>query len=116
MVISKNRVQPGSVYINNKPVERKAKFTYLGCTLNGDWDHSQEIKHRIEIARSTFMQMRPLLSGRNLNPALKKRIVMCYIYSILLYGLEAWTLSDAMEKSCKLLKCGFPEEFLESLG
>lgn len=99
MVISKNPIQPGNLlYINNKPIERKSKFTYLGCTLNENWDHSQEIKHRIEIARNTFIQMKPLLSCRDLNLTLKKRIVRCYIYSTLLYGVEAWTLSEAMER------------------
>ena len=33
----------------------------------------------------------PLLSGHNLSQELRLRLVRCYVFSVLLYGMEAWT-------------------------
>lgn len=98
MVISKTPTPYTELLINNDVVERVEKFSYLGTTLCETWDHSVEIKCRIEKARSTFITMKNLLTSGDLSLELKNRIVKCYIYPVLLYGVESWTLSEAAEK------------------
>ncbi|KMQ95932.1 endonuclease-reverse transcriptase [Lasius niger] len=97
MVISRTEA-PGALMVGNEKIERVDTFVYLGSVLNARWDPAVEIKSRIEIARSTFTKMRPLLCCRDLSLTTKLRIVKCYVYSVLLYGAEAWTLTQASEK------------------
>lgn len=98
MIISKERIRRVQFTINEKAVEQVSTYTYLGTILNEQWDHSQEIKTRIEKARAAFIQMSKLFKTHNLNLKLKLRLLRCYIFSILLYGVESWTLTEATTK------------------
>lgn len=42
------------------------------------------------------MRMKNILCSHNLTLALRIRMVRCYIFPVLLYGMEAWTLTEAM--------------------
>jgi hypothetical protein len=57
-----------------------------------------EIKRRIGIAKNAANNMRKILTSKQITTKLKMRIVNCYIYSILLYGAEAWTINKQMER------------------
>ncbi|XP_057653539.1 uncharacterized protein LOC130892274 [Diorhabda carinulata] len=48
MIISKNPVNDGDFVVDNEPLKRAEKLNYLGTTINDKWDHSTEIKCRIE--------------------------------------------------------------------
>lgn len=74
------------------PIENVTKFKYLGTWITSDLNPSTEIRSRIEQARSVFNKMRPVLCNRSLNLKLRLRFVNCYIYSVLLYGSEVWSL------------------------
>jgi hypothetical protein len=73
--------------INSEPIERVTHYKYLGTWVNEKWDQSQEIKTRIEIARSAFLKMRRLLSNRDLNLGLRRATcyVLCALNSFLWY-------------------------------
>lgn len=58
----------------------------------------KEIRIRIEKARSSFFKFKNLLCGHDINIALKIRILRCYVFSVLLYGVESWTLTDTIMK------------------
>jgi hypothetical protein len=79
-------------------VERVGKYTYLGTIVNEQWDHSQEIKSRIEKARGAFNNMSRLFKSHNLDLNIKVRLLRCYVFSVLYYGVESWTITDAMER------------------
>lgn len=101
MVINKNSMDANEIirlYANDVALERVESLTYLGCLVNDQWDHSKEIKQRIEKARTIFLKMRDVLSSNTLSLHLRMRIVRCYVFSVLLYGVEAWTLSETTSK------------------
>lgn len=98
MVISKTPTNNTSIQLNGILIERVDKITYLGCQLNENWDLSKEIIIRIEKARSIFTKMRNVLCSHDLSLDLKIRILRCYVFSTLLYGVEAWTLTEASIK------------------
>ena len=58
---------------------------------------SQEIRSRIEQARSVFSRMKKVLTNRNLTLELRLRMVRCYVFPIVLYGMEGWTLTQRLE-------------------
>ena len=72
-------------------------YVYLGHTITKDGKCDTEIRKRIGMAKSTFINMKSILTSKQITNKLKMRIVRCYVYSILLYGSESWTLNKKME-------------------
>lgn len=93
MVISRRQnFYTNQLYYNEAVIERVRSFKYLGCWLDEKWDCEKEIRCRIEIARSCFFKLRKILSNTCINLKLRIRFMKCYVWSTLLYGVEAWTL------------------------
>ncbi|CAH2218014.1 jg27351, partial [Pararge aegeria aegeria] len=79
-------------------LERVQRYKYLGTWLTEKWDSKTEIKTRIEVARSAFQRMKKVLTSHRLNIALRKRLLHCYVWPILLYGCESWTIKEDLRK------------------
>ena len=56
-----------------------------------------EIKKRIGMAKDNFNSMRKLLTSKQITNRLKMRMIKCYIYPILMYGSETWTMNKQLE-------------------
>lgn len=94
MIISREEIIEEEILIRGEKIERVPKFKYLGCFIDENTNHETEIKKcRIEQARAAFMKMSKILCARNVNLSLRTRLLKSYIFSILLYGAEAWTVS-----------------------
>uniref|UniRef100_A0A8D8SMX4 Craniofacial development protein 2 n=1 Tax=Cacopsylla melanoneura TaxID=428564 RepID=A0A8D8SMX4_9HEMI len=98
MVISKKQDIYGTIFIDGTPLERVKQYTYLGTNVNDDWDHSREIRIRIEKARAAFIKMKKVFTSHDLQLSTKLRLLRCYVFSILFYGVESWTLTEASSK------------------
>ncbi|KAL3268742.1 hypothetical protein HHI36_007844 [Cryptolaemus montrouzieri] len=98
MRVSKRPHQWEQLIIGKKSVEQVNKYSYLGSFVSSDWDQSMGIKTRIKKARTAFNNMKPLFTSRDLSINLKYRLAKCYIFSILLYGVEAWTMTERLMK------------------
>lgn len=98
MTISKNQIPVGQLLVNQKPVTYVSGYVYLGTNINDKWDHSVEIKQRIEKARTAFIKMNNVFRSHNLPLKTKIRLLRCYVFTVLLYGAEAWTLTEASMK------------------
>ena len=96
MVFSKRHV-PITLKVKGVDIEQVANFKYLGTNLNEDCDIRKEIRGRIEQARTAFMSMRSLFISTELSLELRLRMIRYYIFPVLLYGCESWTLDSAME-------------------
>ncbi|NNK27532.1 MAG: RNA-directed DNA polymerase, partial [Flavobacteriaceae bacterium] len=89
------------IIVNGEPLEQVEKFVYLGQLFTADGRCEEEVKRRIEIARTNFGKMKELLCTNQLKLETRKRIVRCYIQSTLLYASETWTLS---KESCRRIE------------
>jgi len=96
MVVTKKENIPASLTLDGEDIERCARCKYLGCVVNERWDMTQEIGSRIEQARTVFVKMQRTLTSRNINVDLRLRMVRCYIFPIVLYGMEGWTLTQKL--------------------
>lgn len=92
LIISKTPEPPIHISIYGKNIEVVNKFKYLGTWINSDLEPDVEIRARIEQSRATFNLMKPFLCNSTLSLRIRYRFVKCYIYSVLLYGSETWTL------------------------
>ncbi|CAG9839577.1 unnamed protein product [Diabrotica balteata] len=76
-------------------------YNYLGTIINEKWTNNQEIRALIAKAKSTFNRMGAFFKSHNLSLDTKVRMLRCYVFSVLLYGVESWTLNEDM---CKKLE------------
>ena len=99
MVFSKSITTPTChIDVPGNILERVQSFIYLGSLFSSDARCEKKIRRRIGIAKSSFTSMNKVLTSRNIELAVRIRVPKCYVWSTLLYGCEAWTLSSVMMK------------------
>ena len=99
MIIPKKDDKPRiSTIIDGTNIEQVANFPYLGQKITEDGRCKEEIKRRINIARTTFSKMSKVLTSKKIALNTRKRILQCYIWSTLQYGVETWTITGSMAK------------------
>ena len=89
MVVCHNETPDVRIIVNGQVLEQQKKFKYLGQWITDDGKCECEIKNQIEIARSTFIKMRDVLTSRKLHLEIRKRLVTCYVLSTFLYASES---------------------------
>ena len=83
--------------IHNSTVEQVPFLKYLGILVNEQCEPKKEIRSRVEQARRIFTSMKSLFTSRDLSMQLRIRLLRCYIFPVLLYGAESWTLSPSLD-------------------
>ena len=98
--VSKTKIMaigPGCVeeplIIDGNEVESVSKFNFLGSLITKDGGCSQEIGHRLAMARSAMTNMSKIWAGRGITRTTKVRLVQAL--TIALYASETWTLNKA---------------------
>ena len=113
MVVSKERQPPTcNLICNGTGIEQVNSFNYLGSMLTSDGRCEKEIRRRIEMAKTSFNRMSPVLKDRKLSIPLKVRLLKCFIWSVLLYGCESWTLSTALTRNIEATEMWFYRRML----
>lgn len=94
MVITRdvNKFENSEITFNGTRIERVSRFRYLGVWLSEEWSSDFEIKCRIEQARQAFLKLRRVFTCSDFDLELRLRFLRCYVWSVLLYGMEGWTL------------------------
>ena len=91
--------------VSKKPNSPKINIAIDGQRILNKCHHSlitedgrceKEINRRIMIARTTFTNMRTLLSCRGINLKTRLRAIKCYIWPTLFYGEETWTITKSL--------------------
>jgi hypothetical protein len=83
--------------IDQKQLENVKSFKYLSSILTNDGRCTCEIKCRVAMAKGASNKKRALFTS-TLNLELRKKLVKCYIWSIVLYGAETWMLRAVDQK------------------
>ena len=97
MVFSKSEVRHTcNITIHGNTLEKVDRFVYLGSLFTPDGRCEQDVRQRIAITKSAFTSLEKVLKNRNINIQLRCRFLKCYVWSPLVYGSEAWTLSSKM--------------------
>ena len=108
MVISRDLTQrpyteAGTVNITVEgvPVEQVSDFTYLGSVISADGTIEKELNTRIGKAHTAFRTLHRIWYNRNIKTSTKVEIYRAAVLTVLLYGCEAWTTTQALERRLK---------------
>ena len=91
-VLRLNSKETTPIRIKGKDVEDVDTFTYLGAVINKTGGSTEDIKHRLSLARSAFAMLNPLWKSKQYSTKTKIRIFNSNVMSVLLYGAEMWKL------------------------
>src|SRR5579872_647322 len=72
----------------------------------------QKITARIAMAKDTFYKLTNIFHNHNIRLSTKMNVLSTYVYSILLYASECWTLSTAMTKRLEAVEMWFYRKIL----
>jgi hypothetical protein len=78
-------------------LDQVSQYKYLGSWVTEDGRCEKEVKTRIAMAKDAFWKHKELLKG-DLSLETKKRMLECYVFSVLKYGCESWTLSKVLSR------------------
>ena len=113
MVMSKKKDTPVcNLFIHGKQVKQVNSFKYLGSTVTSDGKSDCDIKKRIAIAKDSFSKMSSILKNGKLAMKTRLRVLNCYVFSVLKYGSECWTISKAMENRLQAAELWFYRRML----
>ncbi|CAK1590841.1 unnamed protein product [Parnassius mnemosyne] len=79
-------------------LEFVSEFVYLGSLLSDRGGSEQDIRRRIQIAKGAMTRLKRIWQNRKISNVTKKRLVRTLVFSIFLYGSEAWTIRAADKK------------------
>jgi hypothetical protein len=97
---------PTKIMIDQKQLENVEYFNYLGNMVKNDAKCTRKIKPRIDMEKAAFNKKKTLFTSK-LDLNLRKKLVKCYIWSIVLYGAEKWTLRKVDEKCLESFQMWF---------
>ena len=95
MVASRKDRLETDITLQGDSVEQVNEFKFLGAYKTNNGDCTKEIKRRIGMAREKAGKLNKIWKDRNINKDLKVRIMKALVWSIVLYGVEGWTIKKS---------------------
>ena len=93
MVLKQSPEPTINIMASNVEIEQVQHFNYLGSWITLDARCKKEIKHHITLVKASFNNMKNIFRDYKLTIFLKTRLLKCFVWSVLLYGCETWTLT-----------------------
>ena len=113
MVTSKNVVKPiCKLESKGDIIKQVDSFKYLGYCLNTDGKCVSEVKKRISLAKDAFYQMKAIMRNKHISMNTKMKVLKTYIWGILLYGCESWTINKEIERRLEATEMWFIRRML----
>ena len=95
--------QAGEVRIEGHKLANAFDFTYLGYVASADGNIMTPIQERMKKAAFRYSSLGHIWKSKEIGMALKLRLYAAAVLSVLIYGCEAWVMTD---KVCRSI-CGW---------
>ena len=100
MTISKRPEPPTcSIKVLDATLKQAQSFKYLGSIITPDGRCTTDIKSRLGQARTAFKNLEAILTNQKISINVRKRVLETYIWPIITYGCEAWTINQQMQNT-----------------
>lgn len=67
--------------------------------MNSQWDNSLGIKCCFKKTTAAYVHLSPVLRSHHLRAETQVLLISCYLFRVLLYKVETWTLTETTIKS-----------------
>ena len=91
------------INVQGRTLEQIEGYSYLGCWIDRGGKCDKEVRRRIGNAKSTFLNSKEIFKS-SISKITKKRLIDCYVFSVLTYGCETWTLTRNIIKRIDALE------------
>ena len=81
-----------NINVQGRMLEQIEGYSYLGSWIDRGGKCDKEVRRRIGNAKSVFLNSKEMFKS-SISRYTKKRLIDCYVFSVLTYGCEAWTLT-----------------------
>ena len=113
MVVSRKERNPTCNLVSKgERIKQVKTFKYLGYIITSDGRCSTEIKRRIAIAKDSFNKMSLIFKNHNISMTTKHRVLKAYVWSVILYGCESWTITEDIRKKLEAAEMWFLRRML----
>ena len=112
LTVSRRKCPDCKLNVKDNDIKQVDSFTYLGIIITSDGRSETDIKCRIGMAKTALTGMRNVLCSKKLNIKSRKRVLKCYLWSVLTYGSECWTIRKNVAKKLRQQKCDFLRRML----
>ena len=101
MVNSRDASVHANSRMNGEILEEVDKFKYLVETIIKDGTSDAEIRIRLATSTSALIRLKAIWTSTKIGFKTKCSLYKILVLSILLYGFEAWTITEKMENKIK---------------
>lgn len=91
-------VKKVKLQVGDERIKEDDHFCHLRSEITRDARCEKGVKIRIMEAKIQFGQLRKFLSNSKVSSTTRKHMIICYVWSVLLYGPETWTLHADLVK------------------
>ena len=81
--------------IDGETMEAVRDFIFLGSKITADGDCSHEIKRHLLLGRKAMISVDSILKSSDITLPTKVCIVKTFIFPVVMYGCESWTIRKA---------------------
>ena len=97
--------------IDGETVETESDFIFLGPKITTDGDCSHEIKRCLLLGRKVVTNLDSMFQSRDITLSTKVHLVKAFVFSVVVYGCENWTVKKAEHQRIDAFECGVGEDF-----
>ena len=83
---------------NGVKVEAVTDVIFLGTTITGDSDSSNEIQRRLLLGREVMTNLNSILKSRDITLLTKVHMVKAVVFPVVMYRCESWSLKKAEQQ------------------
>ena len=103
---------PVNIRLGGCVLKQVRSFKYLGSLVCEDAKCDNDIRARIGMAKTAFGQIRKILVSLSINMRTRIRVLKTYVWSVLMFGCEAWTISKEMRRRLEAAELWFIRRML----
>ena len=92
-----------NIAVQGSILEQIEGYSYLGSWIDRRGKCDKEVKRRIGNAKTVFLSRKEIFQS-SISRSTKKRLIDCYVFSVLTYGCEAWTITKDISKKIDALE------------
>ena len=108
----KSEQVPFIIRLRGETLDQVSSLKCLGSLVKEDGSCDGDIKARIGMTNTAFEQVWKIMVSLNISMRTRIRVLKVYVWLVLLFGCEAWTINKEMRKRLEAAEMWFYRRML----